>query len=866
MTVEAQVTPASHALSARLPLATRFALRELRGGFRGFYVFLACIFLGTATIAAVNSLAAGLTSSIDREGQSLVGGDLAFSLIHRPASQAELDYLEGIGRTSVSASLRSIVRTDGGKQALVELKAVDDAYPLYGTLELRSGRTLGEAFACPDCGTGADGRVAPAVVDASLLATARLDVGDVVSIGRLSARIVDVIEREPDKLSGGIAFGPRVLLPLGALPASGLVNEGSLVRWHYRVAGRDRPFGDAEVESAVNAAQKAFPAAGWRVERRSEAAPNLRDSIGRFAQFLTLVGLTSLAVGGVGVGNAVRAFLLRKRQSLAIMRSLGASPAFVVRVYGQQIMILALIGVVAGLCLGAVAPPVAGALLDGILPVSDLFRVFPGALGLAAVYGMMTAVAFAAWPLSRAFGIRPIALFRDDMAERVGDRPRAVLIAAAAAGALLLALVIAGAYDRTLAAIYVAGVAVVFVVLFGLASAIMWAARRAPRAGSVIVRMAIANIHRRGALTPTVTLSLGLSLTLLATLSLVDGNLRYALTSQLPKEAPSFFFVDIQSSERDAFLAELNRVAPEGEVDTRPMLRGRIVSINGVLAQDWPETEASWVLRGDRGITYAAALPEGSHVVAGAWWTPDTAQNEVSFAADLAAELGVKVGDTVKVNVLGREVEAKISNLRTVEWESLSINFVMVFSPSVFAGAPHAHLATLTFAGGAGSDRELVVLKDISEAFPTVTSVRVKDALDAVNGIVADLILAVRAAASVTLVASMLVLAGTLAASHRSRIYDAVILKVLGARRRTIVLVYSLEYALLGLACAIFATGVGTIAGWYIVTDLMELDFTFLPMTAAGTVAGAVAVTVGFGLVGTWRALGEKPARVLRNL
>ncbi|MBJ3777919.1 FtsX-like permease family protein [Acuticoccus sp. 2012] len=843
----------------RLPLVVRFALREMRGGLRGFYVFIACIALGTGTIAAVNSLASGLGDSIRAEGQALLGGDIAFSLIHRRASEDELSFLEKAGRLTTVATLRAMARPPDGRQTLVEVKGVDDAYPLYGDLELRSGRPLAADFADA-------GEVIPVVVDASLLTTAGLSIGDEFGLGRLTVRVADVITREPDKLSGGIAFGPRVLMPIEALDASGLVATGSLVRWGYRIAGTDRPMSEAEIEATIAAAREAFPTAGWRIETRNEAAPQLRRSIDSFAQFLTLVGLTSLAVGGVGVANAVRAYLARKRTSIATFRSLGASRGFVVRLYLVQIMMLASIGVVAGLLLGAVGPPIAAFALRDFLPVSALFSIFPADLLLAAVYGLLTAVTFALWPLGRAYAIRPSALFRDDPAPVAGGG-RIFLALTSVSAALLCGLAIAAAYDPLLALFYVLGAGAVFVVLRVIAGAIMAAARQLPRSRSVVVRLAVANIHRRGALTPTVTLSLGLSLTLLVTLALVDGNLRHTLTSSLPAEAPSFFFIDIQNEELDGFLQLLNDVAQGGDVRSQPMLRGRIVAINGVAAEDWPETEASWVLRGDRGITYAAELPADSRLVAGRWWPPEGAEgNEVSFAAGLAEELGVGVGDRLRVNVLGREVEATITNLRTVDWETLSINFVMVFSPNVFAGAPHAHLATLTFPEGGEDALELAVLKRVSEAYPTVTSIRVKEALEAVNGVISDLALAVRAAAGVTLLSAMLVLAGTLAASHRSRIYDAVILKTLGARRRVLLEAYSLEYALLGLASAVFGVLAGTAGAVAITVGLMDLSFVFLPVSAIGAVVVAVVVTVGLGLVGTWRALNEAPAAVLRDL
>ncbi|WP_108660719.1 ABC transporter permease [Acuticoccus kandeliae] len=844
----------------RLPLALRFALREMRGGLRGFYVFIACIALGTGTIAAVNSLASGFAASISGEGQSILGGDLSISLIHRQANAGELAFLKDRAKVSTVATLRAMARPEAGRQSLVELKGVDGVYPLYGTLALRSGRSLGDAFAA------VEGAV-PVVVDDSLLATANLAVGDRFSLGRLTVEIADVIEREPDKLSGGIAFGPRVMLPIEALEDSGLVTTGSLVRWRYRLAGPTGPFDDGTIERIVNEANTAFPAAGWRIETRADAAPGLRRSVDQFAQFLTLVGLTSLAVGGVGVANAVRAYLARKRSSIATMRSLGATSRFVVEVYLLQILLLAAIGIGFGILLGAAVPPIAAVFLANLLPVSALFSLFPGALLLASLYGLLTALAFALWPLGRAYGIRPIALFRDDLDERaeVGRRP--FLIGTAAVGGLLVAVAVLAAYDRMLASIYVVAAGVIFVLLRAVAMLTAFVARRMPRSRSTIVRMAVANIHRRGALTPTVILSLGLSLTLLVTLSLIDGNLRMTLTSRLPAQAPSFFFVDIQDRERDAFVDFLREKAPSATVESQPMLRGRIVSINGTAAQDWPETEASWVLRGDRGITYGAAPPQGSTVVEGKWWPQEgPARNEVSFAADLARELGVGIGDVVRVNVLGREVDATISNLRTVEWETLSINFVMIFSPNVFAGAPHAHLATLAFPNGGSAAEEIALLKDVTDRFPTVTSIRVKDALETVNGIVGDLTLAIRAAAAVTLFSSMLVLAGTLAASHRSRIYDAVILKTLGARRATLLAAYALEYSLLGFAAAVFGVAAGSLAAFFIAIGLMEIEFVWLPVSALSAVVIGIAVTVGLGLVGTWRALGEQPASVLRNL
>jgi putative ABC transport system permease protein len=273
------------------------------------------------------------------------------------------------------------------------------------------------------------------------------------------------------------------------------------------------------------------------------------------------------------------------------------------------------------------------------------------------------------------------------------------------------------------------------------------------------------------------------------------------------------------------------------------------------------------VLRSDRGITFANDVPLGSKVVAGEWWAPNyEGPPLVSFDKRLADGLGLGLGDTIAVNVLGRTVEARIANLRTIEWESLGINFVMLFSPNTFSGAPHSVLATLTFGDGGNTQTELALLKEIAAAFPAITTVRVKEALEALNAIVSDLAVAIRGASMITLVASVLVLAGALAAGHHSRVYDAVILKTLGATRGRLVLAYGLEYMILGIATALVATIAGSLAAAYVVEEVMRFRFSFAPWPAAAAAGFAVALTVAFGLVGTWRALGEKPARILRNL
>ncbi|HEY1544413.1 MAG TPA: FtsX-like permease family protein [Xanthobacteraceae bacterium] len=841
-------------------LAFRLALRELRGGVRGFGVFIACIALGVAAIAGVGSFAQSLVDGLAREGRAILGGDLAFNLIQREATPPERAFLNAQGRVSVAATLRAMARTTAGRAALVEVKAVDDAYPLYGNVVTQPAAPLADLLAQRDGAFGA-------VVDPALLARLDLKPGARITVGHATFELRATLDREPDQLAGGIGFGPRVLMSEAALRASGLLQPGSLVRWRYRI--RLAPGADENaVQHVVDAAAVQLPDAGWDIRTRTNATPQIARNVERFTQYLTLVGLTALLVGGVGVANSARHFLDRKRDVIATMKALGATGARVFAVYFTQVMLLALIGVAIGLVVGACLPFAVAALLRSLLPLPLAPAVHAGQLLSALAYGLLTAAAFSLWPLGRAHDVPVSALFRDEIAP-LRRLPRLrYAIAAALAAVALTVLAVTAAYDHKMALIFVVAAAAVFVALRLVAAALMALARRAPRVRSTIWRLAIANIHRPAALTPTVVLSLGLGLALLVTVLEIDANLRREFMQALPEKAPSFFFLDIQGADADRFDAFVHAQAPRANLDRVPMLRGRIVAARGVKAEDLkPRPDAQWVLHGDRGITFTGVVPQGSRVVAGKWWGKDySGPPLLSFEKKLAEGLGLKIGDDVTVNVLGRNITARIANLRAVDWESLGINFVLVFSPGAFAGAPVSDIATVTYPGGSTPAEETALLRATGDEFPSVTAVPVKDAIEAVGQIVTNLVLAIRVASGITLVAAILVLGGALAAGHRHRVYDAVILKTLGATRRQLITAYALEYLLLGFATVLFGVAAGSIAAWRVVADIMTLHFAWEGGPAVAASLTALLITLAFGLVGTFAALGRKPAAVLRNL
>jgi putative ABC transport system permease protein len=850
--------PIASGRTASLPL--RYALRELRGGLRGFYVFIACIALGVMAIAGVGSVAASLGEGLTREGRALLGGDVAFSLIQREAKPDEVAFLRARGQVSVAATLRAMARTGDGRLALVELKAVDDAYPMLGELTLAPKMPMTDLLAERDGAFGA-------AADPTLLARLDLKLGDRVTVGSATFQIRSVVDAEPDKLAGGVGFGPRFLVSEAALRATQLLQPGSLVRWIYRVKLRDDAASDRAATALADDARNALPEAGWEIRSRGNASPQLERTISRFTQFLTLVGLAALLVGGVGVANAVKSHIDRRRDVIAAFKALGATGRDVFAIYLTQVTVLAVIGSVIGLAAGAALPFVIVGVFGKLLPLPVVPALHFDQLLLSLVYGLLTALAFGLWPLGRVHDVPVAALFREAVTSQ-WHRPRwRYLALMSLVIAVLVAVVIGLAYDKRVATVFVASSVVVFALLRGIAAGLMALARRLPRSRFTMLRLAIANIYRPGALTPSVVMSLGLGLAVLVTITQIDGNLRRQFLAALPDRAPSFYFIDIPATEADRFGAFLKQIAPQSTVEDVPMLRGRIVAARGVKAEDLkPSTDSEWVLQSDRGLTYTGEIPKGSKIVEGQWWGADyNGPPLISIEKKIADGLKLKIGDEIVVNVLGRDIPATIGNMRTVDWQGLGINFVLVFSPNAFKGAPHTHVATLTepHPDATGDAR---IIKLVADAFPMVTSVRVREALETIGAVVTNLVLAIRGASAVTLISAILVLGGALAAGHRHRVYDAVILKTLGATRARLLGAYALEYLMIGFATAIFGVIAGSVAAWLIVTRLMTLSFIWQAGSAAFVVVAALIVTVGLGLAGTLLALNQKPATVLRNL
>jgi len=840
-------------------IALRYAARELRAGVRGLRIVLACLALGVGAIAAVGSLREGIEAGLASEGRRLLGGDLEVQTGAEAPPDALRAWLRGRGgQVSDIVGMRSMLvvpgldGAGGGERQLVELKAVDGPYPLVGEAALSPAGALQDALAVRD---GRPGLVAEQLV----LDRLGVQPGAVLRLGNSTVQVRAALAAEPDRVAAPTILGPRAMISMAALPGTALVQPGSLLTYDLRVVllpGTDVAALSADLRAA-------FPGQGWRIRNASEAAPGVARFIEQTSLFMTLVGLTALLVGGIGVATGVRAWLEARGRTIATLRCLGAPSRLIFQVYLIQVLALSAVGVGIGVLFGALAPAAGLALFGDALPVPARLGLYPRSLGLAALYGLLTAGVFALWPLARAAGIPGAALFRDAL-QPVRMRARGWVLAANAALALLLVgLTVLTSPERGFTLWFCGGAAATLLLFRVGGSALMALARHAPRLSAPWARLGVANLYRPGATTPLMLVSLGLGLSTLAAVALIQGNIRSQVLEQLPVNAPSFYFIDIQNDQMARFTGVLQAQPGVGAVHEVPSLRARLVSVKGIPAAEVKATpETRWALRGDRGLTYSRDVPEGSRIVAGEWWAADYAGPPlVSFDAALARGWGVGVGDTLRVNVLGRDFDMRIASLREIAWRSLGINFTMVASPGFLERAPHTHIATVRVApaGEAG------VLRAVTDALPNVSGIRVADVLGAVASLVGKIAAALAATGSITLAAGALVLVGAVAAGQRRRMAEAVVLKTLGATRRQIRGAWLVEFGIVGATAGIIAALVGTLASWGVVHFLMRADWVFLPGVLAATLLGCVALMLGFGYAGTASALRARAAPFLRN-
>jgi putative ABC transport system permease protein len=827
--------------------AAAFARRDLHRSLRGLRLLFLCIFLGVATLAAIGGLSSAITSEIAERGRVLLGGDVQIAMTQRQATVPELAAMRSAGALSETIRMRAMARGGSDSGALLtELKGVDAAYPLFGTLAV-DGRA-----ARPPAAT--EVYIAPALGERLGVRT-----GQSLNFGEASFRVAGIISDEPDRVGEGFTLGPVAIVSIDGLKRTGLVQPGSMLTAKYRLK---LPV-SVPPKAVIDDLKARFPSASWEFRDRDRAAPGTSRFFERMGQFLSLIGLAALIIAGIGVSNGVGSYLRRKRDGIATLKMLGATSTDIGRVYFLQIGMVTLAAVIAGLMAGTLLQVAALALAADLLPIKPGLRLDAATLATSAAYGLLMALAFILPPLGRARRQPVASLFREAVARRQGVG-WATLGLAGLALAAVAGLAVATSAEPMFSLSVLGAVAGVITLLAAVGLGVRWLARRLPRPSQPLLRLAITGLHRPGSQTVGLVVALGLALTLFVSIAAIQTSLNAEIEKTVPARAPDQFVLDVPSADRARFEAIVRAEAPGADINIVPNLRGTITAYGNTRVADLKELPAgAWFLRGERGVTYSAALPEGSDVVAGKWWPSDyRGPPLVSIDKQAADVMKVGVGDTLTVSILGREIEARIASLREIHWDTMGFNYILVFSPSTLQAAPHNLAATLDVAPGQKASVSRAVLSN----FPSATILDVGDVVTQVSTVLRQMSVAILIAASVAVLAGIAVLIGALAASRLARSYDSVILKTLGATRAQILGVQALEYGLLALVVTAVSVALGLTGAWLVIVRLFEFGWWPDWLIVGATLAGGAILTLGIALLSSLPLLKLRPASALRSL
>lgn len=831
----------------------RLLRRELRHGIRGFGVFLSCLFLGVFAIAAIGNFTQSARSGLLRDAAALLGGDLEIRQVHRPLTDEQEQFIAATAHISKTSELRTMVSSvENGKRTLVELKAVDSSYPLYGQVELDSGQRLDGALKTAD-------QLPGIVVEQGFLQRLSSSVGSQVMIGDTTFRIADIIRHEPDRSLRAFNLGPRVLLSQKALETTGLIQPGSLINYAFRLTLPRQ----ADTETFKDQLNTRFPDAGWRIRSWREAAPRVRFFLDRMETNLTLLGLCSLLVGGLGISGAVRGYLAGKRDHIATMKCLGATKRLIFTTYLLQILLLGICASSAGLLAGAALPWSLSQFFGSTFPLPLEPGFFPAVWLNSSLFGLFTALLFSLRELGSACQVTPASLFRSySEADNQGPgRKIWILLSLVALGLVTVALI--SSADKRLAFWFLSGAGGCILLFRFLAWSMLRLTRKLPQAKQSAVKLAVANMLRPGAPAAGMIFSLGIGLTALVMIVQVQGSLNEMVDANLPSQAPAYFFFDIQPHQLNQFNQLADTDLTVTSFSSSPTLRGRITEINGTpVDQADISPSVRWAVRGDRFLSYAATKPQGTTVTAGQWWPADyQGPPRISLTADLAEGFGLNLGDSLSVNVLGRTVSAQIANIRTVDWSTLELNFAIIFAPGTLEQVPQTYIAAVHLP----PDAEERFYRTVTETFSNISALSVREILSNVSRTLTRIGWAFKGMASIALLTGLLVLVGAVSADQHRRIRDAVIYKVCGATRVKILSIFGCEFIIIGLTTALMSLIVGSLAAFAILHGPLDTTYRFSAFLVFTTLMAGIVVTLILGLLGTWKALGHKPASYLRR-
>lgn len=836
----------------RLGLIWRLVRADLRDGLKGFRVFVLSLALGALVISAAGAAAQAFRDGLQAQSREILGGDALIEIPQRALAPEAQAWLAGQGRVARTIETRSMGQA-GEVRRLVDVRGYGEGFPLLGAVELRGGGALAPLLARQP-----DGRVG-AVVEPALLETFDLAVGDALRLGAGEVRITGVVEKEPDALGRGFALSPRVIVAETSLADLGLAGFGALYQTAYHVALLE----GADLKDFRKGAEAASADFKGRIRDRDDAAPGLSGVIDQLESFLDFVGLAALLAGGIGVAGSVRGWLAAKRPAIATLKTLGASSVEIGAALLIQVALLATIASAVGAGLGALSPEIIAALAGDALPLKPAQEFYWGAALKAAGFATIGALAFSLAPIGAGRATPPSELYRGANGASRAPLPERLLGGVLALG--LAAAMAAFSASPQFTAILAAAAFGAFLLLSGLGLAIKALARRGARNARGVWRLALSGLGGPGSLAPSAAPALGLGAALLCALLQAQANLVAQVEQVAPERAPSIVFTEIPAAQAQAFDAAVFAIT--GPLDQEryaraPIATARVAARNGApIDVEAVEEGERWFVEGDLGVSTLAEAPRDQKILEGRFWPANAADvGEVSIEADAARGAGFKLGDRIGFEVAGAAVEATLTSLREVDWGGFGATFAVIFSPGVIDGAVTRHVAIARL----DEPEEEAVVRALAKPFPTVTILRVRDALSAAAELFRGLKLAIQAVAGVAVAAGALAVAGAVAAGARRRVYEGAVLRAMGATRGQALAAVALELALTGAAAAGVGAVLGFAAAYPLITVVFEATWS-LEWALGLTAVGAAALALGLaGAAAGLAALSDPPARTLK--
>jgi putative ABC transport system permease protein len=827
-----------------LLFALRSFGRELRSG--EVLVLLAAVALAVAALTAVGFLTDRIGKAVSRQANEVLAADLRLRSQERvPQEWSDLAHSYNL-ETAETMSFPSVVFA-GDENALATIKVVSETYPLRGSVRV-SDTLFGEQRVVD--GIPASGEV---WADGALLARVGADVGDVLAVGELDLLVTAVLTYRPDQSIGFASLAPSLIINIDDISSSGLIGEGSRVAYALLVAGD---------ESAVNdfndAIQDQLPES-VRVRSQEDSSERAYNAADRAQRFLSLTAVISLLLSAVAVAMSARRFAHRRMDTVALMKSLGATQGFVISVALIQLVMLGALGIVAGSVVGFAAQEMLSRILIDLMQQSDL----PGAglrpIVLASSSAMVLLLGFALPSLIQLRNTPPLRVLRHDAMPPAPSRIFVTGLALASVATLLYRSV----GDVRMLVILIGGIIVIAGLLYLVGRGMVALIGRARSGVGVAWRYGLANVARRGRDSAVQVVAFGLGITVLLLLTLVRTDLLEGWRQTLGDDAPNHFLINIQPHERESVAALFEKNSLAIPVFT-PLVRARMMTINdeSVKDREYPNEDGKWLANREANLSWAAEMSASNELIEGEWWPKDySGLPLVSMEQEAAANAGLSIGDRLKFFVAGHEVEAEIVSTRKINWDSFQPNFFIVFSPGALDGMPTTYISSMRIA-----DESQAMLIDLVRAHPSISVIDLGAILEQVRGIIDKASLAVQAVFMFTLAAGIAVLFAAVQSTIDERRFESAMLRALGAKRRTVFAGVMAEFAALGTAAGVLASAGASVLAYLVATQLFELPYEFSPVLwLAGVSAGIIVVCLS-GYFAARGAVNAHPADVLRGI